>query len=122
MTWSEQKAFFAVIIVAILFGQVSAWDEKDFAELREEARQARTNAVRYLVEESGERGVYASDFHCRAPLHGERLVMQHANPRDPGKGYRCTYWITSFRAQDHYAQVTWSRSPDVIKALPEGRP
>jgi hypothetical protein len=121
MTWGQQKAFFGVIVVAIAYLQVSAWDEKDLAELREDAERAKANAVRYLIEESGYRNVSASAFHCRAPLKDERLVMQHANPRDPGKGYRCTYWLIAQRQDKGYATVTWSRSPEIVRELPPKR-
>src|SRR5258706_16463983 len=96
MTWSQQRSFLAVVLVLVAGVQLSAWDERDFAEMRAEAlvraERAKADAVRYVVEESGYRHPTASDFHCRAPVKGERLVMQHVNPREPGRGYRCASW------------------------------
>jgi hypothetical protein len=113
--WPRQLQIAGLIFVAVLFVQASAWDEKDFALLSAEAAQARANAARYLVEHSGYQDVAykATPFNCRAPLPDERLVMQLANPRDPGKGYRCTYWLAGL--DRNRATVTWSRSPDVVR-------
>lgn len=108
MSWGRQKVFAVLVLLGAIWVVMSGWDEKDFAQLRAEARQAKADGVRYLVEESGYRPVaYASAFHCRAPLKGERLVMQHASERDPGKGYRCTYWL----GKTGDTTVIWSRSP-----------
>jgi hypothetical protein len=115
MTWSQQRSFLAIILVAVMGLQMSAWDERDFADMRARAERAKANAVRYVVEESGYRAPTASDFHCRAPLKGERLVMQHANPREPGKGYRCTYYRNDRPLDSNVATVTWSRSPEVVQ-------
>lgn len=108
--FSRQLQVFALLMVAVIWVQVSAWDEKDFAALQHEAEIAKANGVRYLVEHSGYRDPWVSDFHCRVPLRGERLVMQLATPSDPGRGYRCTYWITEARDAAGHARVTWSRS------------
>ena len=116
MSWSQQKAFAGVVLVGILYLQVSAWDEADFARLREDAARAKADGVRYLVEQSGHRDAYASAFHCRAPRKGERLAMQHADARDPGKGYRCTYWMLPTR-NGQPLTVTWSRSPEVVRGI-----
>lgn len=114
MSLPRQWQIAGVIFVGVLFLQVSAWDEKDRAELRAKAEEARANGVRYLVEHSGYRTPYlATPFHCRAPLADERLVMQLADARDPGKGYRCTYWMRGL--DRNVATVTWSRSPDVVR-------
>lgn len=116
MSWSQQKAFAGVVLVGILYLQVSAWDEADLRELRAQAERAKADGVRYLVEKSGYRDAFVNGFHCRAPRKGERLVMQHADPRDPGKGYRCTYWMLPTR-NGQPLTVTWSRSPEVVRHI-----
>lgn len=122
MSWRNQKLFALLALIAVLYLQASAWDDRDLANLRAEAEAAKADGVRYLVEQSGYRPVaYASAFHCRAPVKGERLTMQHANPREPGKGYRCTYWLTTHPAEQ-VATVTWSRSPDLQPTTPRKAP
>ena len=124
----------AVVFFTVAFIAMSKWDEEDFARMRAEAVNAPTHAVhavatvkqdflRYAVEESNHREYFASDFHCRAPLKGERLEMQHASPRDPGKGYRCLYRIVQQPpGVTPVANVTWSRSPEVKETIAIGRP
>lgn len=110
MSWERQKVFTLIVLLGAIWVAMSAWDERDFAELRAEAQRAKADGVRYLVEESGYRpAAYESAFHCHAPRKGERLVMQFASPRDPGKGYRCTYWLVA----SGDTTVTWSRSPEL---------
>ena len=47
--------------------------------------------------------------------------MQHAHARDPGRGYRCMYHLTSLPARfEGDALVIWSRSPDVVATIPSG--
>jgi hypothetical protein len=110
---SRELQIVGAVFVCVLIVQMPVWDEEERSQFRAEADHAHENAVRYLVERSGYRDVYASAFHCRAPLEDERLVMQLANPRDPGKGYRCTYWMKGL--DQSQATVTWSRSPDVVR-------
>lgn len=120
MTWRNQKIFAGALFLAIAWLQLSAWDEKDLAELRAKAERARADGVRYLVEQSQYRDAYVSEFHCRAPRKGEQLVMQHADPRDPGKGYRCTTRLLGWR-NEGVATVTWSRSPEVVREFGAAR-
>jgi hypothetical protein len=61
MTWSQQPRL-AVVLVGVLYLQVSAWDERDLAELRERAARAKANAVRYVVEQSGYRAPLQATF------------------------------------------------------------
>lgn len=123
-SWSTQLQLFGLLVVAVIWVQLSAWDEKDYEQLRAEAEHAKADGVRYLVERSGYAPVaWTSDFHCRTPRKGERLVMQLANPRDPGKGFRCTYWLPPTVDLPSRAEVTWSRSPGVVMRLSsDGRP
>ena len=122
---SDRRRHSAILAVAFLAGAyllVSKWDQDAAEELAAEAARtpARTaaylgdlkqRALMYAVEEAGHREYFASALHCRAPIRGERLVMQHAAPRDPGRGYRCVYWITSPVLERE--SVTWSRNPEL---------
>jgi hypothetical protein len=125
----NRRAALAIAFVAIAFLVVSKWDAEALEEMRAVAANAPASAARYVaglkqqalmyaVEEAGHREYFASGLHCRVPLRGERLVMQHAAPADPGKGYRCVYWLPS---QPAIATATWSRSPELVQALPLGR-
>jgi hypothetical protein len=118
MTWSEQKAVAGVVLVGILFLQASAWDERDLAQLREEAAGAQESGVRYLVEHSNYREALKSDYHCRPPVVGERLVMQVANAKEAGRGFRCEYFAHRKGAGD-MKTTTWSRSPELVVSTRE---
>lgn len=114
MSWPAWCSALGAIFVAVLFVQVSSWDDEDFARMRAQAEQVKQSGVRYVVEKSGYRdAAYASAFHCRAPVHGERLVMQLASEREPGRGYRCVYWVSDRGGDRPRANVTWSRAPEL---------
>lgn len=131
---SARRRRFAVLAAAFLtvaFVAVQKWDEEALEEMRAEAARAparaiayaadlKREAVMYAIEESGHQQPFASDFHCRVPVRGERLSMQHANPRDPGRGFRCVYWLTTQRTDPPLATFTWSRSPELTRTAPMG--
>jgi hypothetical protein len=108
---SNGRLFAAVLMVATLALMASAWDDKELAELRAEATAWKEGLARYAVEQSGYTHFYNVAEHCRVPGKGERLEMVLADPRDPGKGYRCVYWQRSMPGYRMRATVTWSRSP-----------
>ncbi len=104
----NENVFVIAIFVVLALALVSRWDEEDLASLQ-------ATAAKIAVENSLRREYFASDFHCRAPRKGERLLMQHAALGEPGKGYRCTYVILSpLEPGPRRATITWSRSPDVV--------
>lgn len=110
------RLFVAVMFAATAFVALSAWDEEDLEELRAEAREVKRHALMFAIEESGHREYFASDFHCRVPLKGERLEMQHVGTNEPGRGYRCTYRIMMQPpGVVPVANVTWSRSPGLTE-------
>src|ERR1700741_4439330 len=87
-----------VVFCTVAFIATSKWDEEDFAAMPAQAvatparaaqyvATAKQRALLYAVEESGHREYFASNAHCRVPLRGERLEMQHASAHDPGRGY-----------------------------------
>jgi hypothetical protein len=118
-----------VVFCTVALIATSKWDDEEFARMRAEAAAAPKRAVQfvatakqrallYAVEESGHREYFASPAHCRVPLRGERLEMQHAAPHDPGRGYRCVYRVVMPPpAIAPVAHVTWSRSPDVTATI-----
>lgn len=108
---SNGTLFAAVLILATLGLMVSAWDEEDFARMREEARIAKEGLARLAVEHSGYTHFYNVAEHCRVPGRGERLEMVLADERDPGRGFRCLYWQRSMPGYRMRATATWSRSP-----------
>ncbi|MBZ0250884.1 MAG: hypothetical protein K8F93_14615 [Burkholderiales bacterium] len=116
---SNGTLFAAVLFLATLALMASAWDEEDFARIREEARAAKEGLARLAVEHSGYTHFYNSAQHCRVPGEGERLEMTLAAPHDPGKGYRCTYWKRSMPGYYMRMTMSWSRSPGL--ELKEGR-
>lgn len=97
--------------LATAFVAVSAWDEQAMAELEVQGRAAKERALRWAVEETGRRELYQVNAHCAVPNRGERLQVQHADPRDPGRGYRCTYYSLARRTPTT-TFVTWSRDID----------
>lgn len=110
---SHPKLFAAVCVLFTLGITVSAWDERDLAELRRESEARKENVARWLVEQTGQTGFYDAVKHCRVPGKGEQLVMQLAAPGEPGSGYRCTYWLRGARGLLMGAEVEYSRSPEV---------
>jgi hypothetical protein len=118
MTWSEQKAVAGVVLVGVLFLQVSAWDERDLAQLREEGGAPRRAACATWSRHSNYREALKSDFHCRAPVVGERLVMQVANAKDAGRGFRCEYFAHR-KGEGDMKTTTWSRSPELVVSTRE---
>lgn len=111
-------AFLAVAYLAVSKWDQDAIDEMTAAAAKSPERAARyvthlkEQALMYAVENAGHREYFASTLHCRAPIRGERLVMQHAAPHDPGRGYRCLYILTSPAAKREVT-LTWSRSPEL---------
>lgn len=115
---SNGKLFAAVLFVVTVGLMLSAWDEKDFAELRAEAQAAKENLARIAVEQSGYTHFYNAGAHCRAPGKDERLEMTLARPGEPGKGYRCVYWQRDMPGFGMRKWVTWSRSPGTVLVVP----
>lgn len=104
----------AALFVATLGLMASAWDERDFAELRAEAQAAKEALARLAVEYSGYSHFYNAAEHCRVPSKDERLEMVLAHPDEPGNGYRCLYWRRHLPGYGMRQTVTWSRSPRVV--------
>lgn len=120
---SDQRRRFVILacaFLAVAWLAVSKWDQEALEEMAEAAPErtaaylagVKQQALMYAVEEAGHREYFASGLHCRAPVRGERLVMQHASPRDPGAGYRCVYWMVG--DERPAVTATWSRSPEVV--------
>jgi hypothetical protein len=118
---SNGTLFAAVLIVATLGLMASAWDERDFAELRAEATAAKEGLARLAVEHSGYTHFYNVAAHCRVPGKDERLEMVLADPGEPGKGYRCMYWQRSIPGYRMRATATWSRSRGLFLGDAGGR-
>jgi hypothetical protein len=97
-----------VCFLATAFLAVSAWDEEAMAELDAHSKTAKERALRWAVEETGRRDLYAVNQHCAIPNRGERLQVQHADPRDVGAGFRCTYYSIA-RGAPTMTYVAFSR-------------
>lgn len=111
--------FGAGLFTAAAFVLVQMWDDDAAAELRRQARIAKQHVLMYAVEESGHReAAFQSNWHCRVPVQGERLEMQHATAHDAGQGYRCVYRIMMQpTTRPATATRTWSRSPEIEETI-----
>lgn len=122
-----REDLFGAACVAVAFVIIgTAWDREDVREATDRARRSaalwKDHAIKWAVEKYATREYFASDFHCALPLQGERLVMQAASPRDPGKGYRCTYYVMQQRPdREPVAVMTWSRSESLVAVVPVKR-
>jgi hypothetical protein len=127
MRTSLREDLFGAACVAAAFIIIgTARDRNDVREAadRWSAKTAtwKDHAIKWAVEQYGSREYFASDFHCALPIEGERLVMEAASPEDPGKGYRCVYYVMQQRPDRvPVATMTWSRSEDLVAVVPVER-
>jgi hypothetical protein len=105
---AENRAWRVKLILASLAAglamiAVQRFDRMDFD-------RAVDASLKYLAENTDYRSYVLTEEHCRAPRAGERLVMELAKPREPGKGYRCTYWQNvGYGLAPQMAELTYSR-------------
>jgi hypothetical protein len=105
------NAFGLLCIFVVLLGIAQSWDDEDGRAM---AAELKDRALKYAVEHYGDRNYFRSDYHCRVPMRGERLEMQHATAHDPGRGYRCLYRIVMPPpGAEQVATIAWSRSPEL---------
>lgn len=107
------NVFGIVLLFIVALGVLQQWDDEDGAR---RASELKDQAIKYAVEQYGGREYFRSDFHCRVPLKGERLEMQHAATHDPGRGYRCVYRIMlPPPGVKKFVTASWSRSPELLE-------
>ena len=75
----------SLVFLVAAFVAVSAWDQQALEALKQES-------LKRLAENTTYRDYLVNDKHCPAPVKDEHLMMELAEPSDPGKGYRCMYW------------------------------
>lgn len=93
----------ASIIVGLAMIAVQHFDRADYDA-------AVDASLKYLAENTQYRSYVLTEEHCRAPRAGERLVMELAKPKEPGNGYRCTYWENvGYGRAPQMAELKYSR-------------
>jgi hypothetical protein len=107
------RILFVVLFFFVALVGLSYLDEPAMERIEAETAAARERAIRIAVEDSNMRVYFRSDMHCRVPVKGERLDMQLADTKDPGQGYRCTYYSKIKGWGGVVRHVEFSRSPAV---------
>ena len=105
---AENRAWRVKLILASLAAGVALLAVQNFD--RRDFDAAVDASLKYLAENTSYRSYVLTEEHCRAPREGERLVMELAKPREPGKGFRCTYWEhVGYGLAPQMAELKYSR-------------